>query len=224
MTIIAQPIDAKDYDWLKAAIASWLHRSGSAELTLRIPEFIMLAESEINTFMRMRLMEVDDSLTLLAGTRTIALPDLYLEPIRLDLVFTGRDNETLTYQAPNQMRIETQTGAAYQPQFWTVNGANIEFPAVADQDYSVLFRNLQGFDIATTSTNELLTKYPGVYLYGSLMHAAPWIANDARIATWGSMYDRIVKLANRKEARNKTLTTLQTELARGSRNNNIFRG
>lgn len=222
MTIIAQPIDAKDYDWLKAAIASWLHRS---DLTLQIPDFIMLAESEINTVMRTRLMEVDDALTLTAGTRTIALPDIYLEPIRLDLVFTGRDNETLTYQAPNQMRIETQTGAAYQPQFWTVNGDNIEFPAVADVDYSVLFRNLQGFDIATTSTNSLLTKYPGVYLFGSLLQAAPYIANDARMATWETMYRRILTLANRKEARNKVLTTLQTELAaNSSRMNNIFRG
>lgn len=225
MTIIAQPIDAKDYDWLKAAIASWLHRSGSAELTLRIPDFIMLAESEINTAMRLRLDEVDMPLTLLATKRTIALPAMYQEPIRLDLVFVGRDNETLKYQTPNQMRIETQTGAAYQPQFWTVNGANIEFPAVADRNYSVLFRMLQGYDIASTTTNSLLTAYPGIYLYGSLLQAMPWIANDARMGTWKAMYDNIVKKANYNESRNKVLTTLQTEVAsNNSRMNNIFRG
>lgn len=226
MTIVAQTTSLETtytYEWLKATIADWLHRS---DLTSQIPDFIKLAEGEINTDLRTRLMETDEILTLEAGMRTITLPDNYSEPIRLDLVFTGRDNETLTYLAPNQMPIETYTGAAYQPQYWTVNGENIEFPANADIDYTVLFRMLGDFDIANTDTNSLIAKYPGIYLYGSLLQAQGYMVNDSRIPTWASMYTNLVKKVNRQEARTKALTTLLTDTPSryGNRANNIFRG
>lgn len=210
------------YSDLKAAVADWLHR---ADLTAQVADFIALAESEINTDMRLRLMEADESLTLAAGARTIALPTRYLEPIQLELVFAGRENEPLTYLTPTQMIIDPSTGARYQPEYWTVNGDAIEFPNSADQAYTFTFRMLKGFDIANTSTNALLTAYPGIYLYGALLQAQAYMVNDPRISTWASMYGNLVKKANRKEARTKSLATLRSEhpSARQS-HSNIFRG
>lgn len=209
------------YTDLMAEIADYLHRT---DLTAKIPGFITLAESEINTDMRMRLMESDQSLTLASGARTVALPARYSEPIRLDLVITGRTNETLRYLSPQQMLIEATAGTACEPQFWTINGANIEFPAPADQAYTLLFRMLADFDIATTSTNALLTKYPGIYLYGALLQAAPYMVNDDRISTWATMYSNLKAKANKKEARTRTLTTLRSELPGTDYRTNIFRG
>jgi hypothetical protein len=210
------------YTELKATLADYLHRT---DMTSRIVDFITLAESEINSEIRTRLMETDASLTLVSGTNTIALPTRYSEPILLELVISGRENTPLRYLTPSQMEDETETGSTYEPRYWTINGSNIEFPNDADQDYSVRFRHLADFDLATTSTNTLLTKYPGIYLYGSLLQAEPFMNNDPRIATWANFYANLKKVINRKEARTRSLATLGTDVAiRGSRINNIFKG
>lgn len=197
------------YTELKASVADFLHRT---DLTSQIVDFITLAESEINTDMRTRLMETDGTLSLTSGATTVALPTRYSEPIRLDLVIAGSDNKELKYLTPQQMVIEATTGSSTEPWAWTINGSNIQFPAPADQTYSLLFRHLADFDIATTSTNSLLTKYPGIYLYGTLLQAAPYMVNDARIGTWRLMYDNLKAKANKKESRTRALTTLRTEV------------
>lgn len=209
------------YAELATTVASWLHRT---DLAAQIVDFISLAEDEINTDMRLRLMESDESLTLLINTRTIALPTRFIEPIKLELTFTGRQNEELTYLTPSQMNPDPSTGAKYQPEFYTINGANIEFRNSADQSYGVTFRMLKGFDLANTSTNSLLSAYPGLYLYGALLQASAFTVNDDRIATWAKMYLNLKTKVNRIEARTKTLATLRTDVPMGQDRNNIFKG
>ena len=46
-------------------------------------------------------------------------------------------------------------------------------------------------DLATASTNWLLTKCPGLYLYGSLIEAAAFMMDDGRIPVWGALYDNL---------------------------------
>lgn len=209
------------YAELATTVASWLHRT---DLASQIVDFISLAEDEINTDMRLRLMESDESLTLLIDTRTIALPSRFIEPIKLELTFTGRQNEELTYLTPSQMNPDPSTGAKYQPEFYTINGSNIEFRNSADQSYGVTFRMLKGFDLASTSTNSLLSAYPGLYLYGALLQASAFTINDDRIATWAKMYLNLKTKVNRIEVRTKTLATLRTDMPMGQDRNNIFKG
>jgi len=40
----------------------------------------------------------------------------------------------------------------------------------------------------SATTNWLLTKAPDLYLYGSLVHASPFLMDDQRIPTFASMY------------------------------------
>jgi hypothetical protein len=40
----------------------------------------------------------------------------------------------------------------------------------------------------SNTTNWLLTAAPDAYLYGTLMQAAPYLQDDARIATWSALY------------------------------------
>lgn len=209
------------YTDLLEAVATWAHRTN---LTDQIPDFISLAEDEINTEMRLRLMQVDESLTLASGARTIALPTRYLEPIKLELVISGQDNEQLSYVVPAQMVVNASSDAASQPRYWTINGDTIEFPTLADQAYSINFRMLKGFDIATTLTNALLTSYRGLYLYGALMQAAPYMVNDARIGTWQGMYEKLKAKVAKREGRNQALAKLRTDLPGTGPGFNILRG
>jgi hypothetical protein len=47
-----------------------------------------------------------------------------------------------------------------------------------------------------TTTNWLLSKSPDVYLYGALVHAAPFLMDDQRINTFASFYSQRVEALN----------------------------
>lgn len=210
------------YGELQTAVDAWLHRS---DLTNVIHDFIALAEDELNAELRMRFMEVDETLTLLTGQNTVALPARYLEPVLLEIVWgTTQQNERLIYLTPTQMEVQDSTGVAVEPEYWTINGGNIEFPEPADQDYTLRFRMIRSLDVANDGTNEVLTKYRGLYLYGALLQSAPYIRDDARLASWGAMYATLLRKANNKEARSKTLATLRVDIPLIKSRSNIYRG
>ena len=48
--------------------------------------------------------------------------------------------------------------------------------------------NGSGSNYSNTTTNEILTNFPDAYLYGSLIHAAPYLQEDKRTTTWAALY------------------------------------
>lgn len=199
------------YSDLKTSIADILHRD---DLTSKIPDFITLCEASMNRVLRTRTMETDSSLTLSSGARTVALPSGYEEPISLRLVISGEDREHLTQVLHSQLNINTDSSAARRPEFWAINGENIEFPNNADQEYTLSFRNLSSSWTLSdvTTTNWLLTNHPDIYFYGSLFHAAPHLGQDARIPTWNGFYSKALKEVQNNAARSKARITLRTDV------------
>jgi hypothetical protein len=200
-----------NYSDLKSKIATLLRRT---DLTDDIPDFIALAEASINRVLRVRVMETDNSLTLTSGARTVALPSGFVEPISLRLVISGEDREMLEQVLPTQLNINTESSAARRPEYWAINGTNIEFPNLADQTYTLSFRMLSSsFALSdSTTTNWLLTNHPDLYLYGSLIHSAPHLLQDARIATWKSLYLDALREVKANAARSKAGVALRTDL------------
>jgi hypothetical protein len=49
---------------------------------------------------------------------------------------------------------------------------------------------------ASNTTNWLLTLAPDLYLYGSLLEAAPYIGNDERIPVWASAVSTVIDQLN----------------------------
>jgi hypothetical protein len=45
---------------------------------------------------------------------------------------------------------------------------------------------------SSNTSNVFLNVAPDGLLYGALVEAEPYLMNDARINTWGSMYDRAI--------------------------------
>lgn len=209
------------YTELKAAVADWIHRT---DLTSQIVDFITLAEVEINSEFRNRLMETDQTLSLTSDTRTISLPSRYIEPISLDLVITGEEHDQLTYVQPQQLNTYEGSGASTRPNYWTINGANIEFPNLADQTYSVSFRMLRGYDLASTATNTMLDAYPNIYLYGALIQAARWTRDLQLEQIYRNSYETLKQKIKIKEGRSKTLTNLRMEMPSMRSYNNILTG
>jgi hypothetical protein len=184
-----------------------------------------MAEDELNTQIRGRLLEVDETLTILAGATTVALPDRYIEPVFLEIVFNDdRENERLTYLSPDQMTVFSSPTARQEPEYWTINGGNIEFPEPADLQYQLRFRMLKRLNLFEDLTNEVITNYRGLYLYGSLLQAAPYIIGDERIPTWTRMYENLLKKVRDKESRVNVRANLRTEIDYHVRRSDIFRG
>lgn len=205
-----------NYSDLKTSIADVLHRSN---LTTKIPDFIALAEASMNRVLRTRTMETDNSLSLSSGARTVALPSGYLEPISLRLVISGENRDHLTQVQHQQLNINTESTSARRPEYWAINGENIEFPNLADQAYTLSFRMLASSWALSdsTTTNWLLTNHPDLYLYGALIHAAPHIKDDARIPVWRSFHQEALQEVKRNAARSKSNISLRTDIPALSR-------
>jgi len=57
------------------------------------------------------------------------------------------------------------------------------------------------------TSNWLLETAPDIYLYGALLHSAPYLAEDTRVAVWAQMYSAAVQNLNNQSERVKNSGT-----------------
>lgn len=170
-----------DYSTLQAAIADELAR---ADLTNAIPTFIQLAEADMNRQLRTRQMQ--GSATGTSAGRVIPLPADYRESQALYVTYGGLKIE-LFAMTPNAL--------ANNPGY--IGGPPIGYVAQGDTlvlinapgntDYTLTyFANIPALS-GSNQQNWLIKREPGLYLYTSLIHAAPYLQDDARIQVWAGM-------------------------------------
>lgn len=176
-----------DYTTLQTAISEYLARDQDTTLVARIPTFIQLAESKFNRQLFVRQME-QRSFALTDGTEFIALPTDFqsMRRIRITSVSGEPRLEYMNQQQLDDYRYKS-ANVTGQPKYFTIFGTEIELAPTPDTTYTVEMvyrKNIP--DLATNSTNWLLTMAPDLYLYASLLESAPYMKEDERIATWGS--------------------------------------
>ena len=175
------------YTELKASLADWLNRS---DLTSVIPDFISLAEAQMERQLRTRQMIVRATASFAAGAEYGTVPDDFLEAkaVKLDT----NPVTSLTFQtidALDQLSNTTYLSSG-KPLYFTVVGNQFRLLPIPDGAYTaelVYYSKLTKLS-ASVATNWLLTQAPDVYLYGSLLQAAPYLQDDARISVWSSLY------------------------------------
>jgi hypothetical protein len=160
------------------------------DLTAVIPTFIDLAEARFNREMRVRRMIATATLTLTDGKAT--LPSDWLESRNVRYVDDPyRSLEYVTLEAADDIR-ETLTTATDQ---FTIRGDQIEFIAAPDDGTEIeltYYAEIPALSDSNT-TNWLSTRWPDVYLYGALMHSAPYLKDDERVAVWAGLHDRALE-------------------------------
>lgn len=164
------------YAELQTAVASWLHRDDS-NLTSLVPDFITLAEAKLNRQLRLRAQEATATGTVAA---TVALPTSFIGMKSLTASAGGK-NYPLTYVTPEL--ITSETG---QPTSYSIVGENIVFQN-SSTGYTYTLVYYVPFAALSAGVNWLITNAPDVYLYATLLEAAPYMKNDKRIATWNLM-------------------------------------
>lgn len=175
------------YAELQTAIGDWLMRQDLASVA---PTFIRLAEARFNREMRVRRMITTTTLTVTDGEAD--LPADWLESRNVRYVDDpNRSLEYVTLEAADHLR-GLQPGSTDQ---FTIRGDKLEFIVDPEDGTEISLTYYAAIPALSNSatTNWLLTRWPDVYLYGALMHSAPYLKDDERVAVWAGLHDRALE-------------------------------
>jgi hypothetical protein len=197
------------YDELVTAVFTWSHnRNDIKEL---IPDFISLAEIDMytNSQQPLNIRYLSTTSTALTSTgKRLALPTGFesMRSIRID----DNINTILDYKAPEELNKSSSNG---RPTQFTIIGNEIEFNRIPDAQYTIELQYLKRpTDLSLTNqTNEILTNYPNIYLYGALFQFSMWSEEDQQIVKWSAKFTDAIKGANSAWKRGKygTAPTVQ---------------
>ena len=172
------------YSELKSSVADWLNRT---DLTATIPDFISMAEAQIERKLRTRQMIVRANATI--STEYGLVPSDFLEVKSFKL--QTNPVTPLQFETIDSLdNLQAQYPSASKPRFFSIVGSQIRTIPVPDSDYTAeltYYAKLTKLS-STVDSNWLLTAAPDVYLYGALLQAAPYLKDDARISVWATMY------------------------------------
>lgn len=183
------------YAGLLASVADFVNR---ADLTAVIPDFVTLAEAQMNRRLRVRRMVIQATASI--STEFASLPSDFAGPISVTLS-TGQvlDNLPPDVLAKQKYDDGSQAGT---PTAYAVVGTQFQFepaptaPTIIDLVY---YQRIPAFSIAP---NWVSTYFPDAYLYGALTQSAPYLVDDTRIAVWGSLFTNAmddIENADRRE-------------------------
>ena len=184
------------YSELQSTIAGYLARS---DLTTQIPDFIRLAEVRLRRDLRIRQMLTSTTLTCTSGTATVNIPSDFLEV--KDFVVTGNPVMPLNYESPSLFSRNSRSMDAGKPLNYTVLATTLKLAPIPDSNYtlSLVYSAAPAYLSDTNTSNTFMVNCPDLLLYASLLEAEPYLMNDARINTWGTMFDRAMSSLTRSE-------------------------
>lgn len=176
-----------NYATLQSAIADYLNRQ---DLTSQIPMFIQFVEADLNTRLRARQMVVRATAT--SDEEFVTLPSDFIEALNLQITDGKTPLRYVTLDEADQIKNARIYNSVMA---YSIVDNAIELvpaPAVNVEIDMVYYQKIPALsDVATT--NWLLLKSPDIYLYGALVHAAPFLLDDQRIGTFGQFYSQRVE-------------------------------
>jgi hypothetical protein len=178
------------YATLQSEIASWLNRD---DLTAIIPTFIQFVEADVNSRLRHQKMVVRAQAT--SNQEYVQLPGDWLEAINIHIVDGAQPLRYVTLDEAD--RINKQQ-IITQPSFYSIMDDALEIVPAPESNIDIemiYYGKITSLSNQNTS-NWLLVKAPDLYLYGSLVHASPYLLDDQRVGMFANMYNsRLESLA-----------------------------
>lgn len=173
-----------NYGTLKAAIADFLNRD---DLTAVIPTFIDFAQDKINRDLRTRQMIARATANI--DSQYNAFPPNFLQ-VR-DIRLNTNPVQALEYVSSEQQNQERSRNATSgRPRLFSVIGESFEVFPTPDTSYECEIAYYEKIPdmTADSDTNWLLTKSPELFVYGSLVHSAPYLKDEDKIVIWQTLY------------------------------------
>ena len=183
-----------NYTNLQTTIADTLNRD---DLTSVIPTFVSLCEAQINRDLRHWRMETRSSGQQSAGDAYMQVPADWVETLRFNVVDNGTSPINLIDSTTMAERRAVNNDQYGTPSAYTLEAGQFHlYPTpIADVDLELLYY-AQVPDLASNATNWLLSTAPDVYLYGALLHSAPYLQDDNRVGVWAQLYSAAVTRLN----------------------------
>ena len=184
-----------NFSELKEAVYGWLLRDSTNDLVItnaRVEDYIAMCEAELSRELKIRELEgEDDALVTVSGTSTVALPADFRSIISLEFDAAPKP---LDYVSEAMMNRLYPSGGSGKPDVYTVIGSHLRFAPVPDAAYGLYLRYYKTIPALSDSntSNDILTKYPDVYLYGALKQALLNIMDEKRLAKIEPIYTSIV--------------------------------
>ena len=178
-----------NYTELQTSIADWLNRS---DLSAVIPDFIRFVEIDLNRSLRVRQMV--SRTRAVVNTQFYKLPIDFLELRNIEIV----GDPVIPLRLLTSIRADERRRALSgrgRPVYYSIFQDNLEFVPIPSGDTTIeilYYKNIPALS-ATNTTNWLLTKYPDLYLYGSLLQSAPYLNDDSLYQVYGQKYASILE-------------------------------
>lgn len=190
------------YADLQASIVEWLINDNLAS---RAPDFIALAESEINKRLAVRPVRPMQGISTASITgEYIAHPTDMLAPD--SFLIDGTQDWRVTYVTPEQMAAmkydETRRraelvslwgGENAPPEYYTIVGTDFRFYPTPQTTFAAeltYWRRLPALSNSNTA-NWLLTAFPDTYLYGSLAVASGF-TDEPKEGAWQGLFTNAI--------------------------------
>ena len=184
------------YSDLKTSIAGYLARS---DLTNQIPDFITFAENRLRRELRVRQMLKSVTTATVSGDSTVEVPSDFLE-IR-DFVVLTNPIQPLSYSSPSTLSNDPRASEVGVPKSYTILANEFLLSPSPDGVYTLrlLYYSSPPYMSSTNASNVFLNVAPDALLYAALLEAEPYLMNDGRVNTWGTMYDRAISSLTRSD-------------------------
>jgi len=188
------------YTELQSAITDFLNRDDLSSVT---PTFISLAETDIQR--RVRHWRMEKRSTAELDTQYSAIPADFVEVIRMYI--TSGDTRLLELISQGELldRKRKNMNTSGAPRYYAITAGEIEVFPVPDGTYDLELYYISRIPSLSDSnaSNWLLEEYQDAYLYGSLVHSAPYLKDDARAQMWSALYQSAVDAINAESERSK---------------------
>lgn len=205
-------VAVSNYANLVTVVDNWL---GVLNLSTRIPEFIALADADIKRKARRAVVRTALETTGL-GVSEQALPADCQELRSYTIIgqTPASKNQPLELVTPLIVyERRSWHSVAGCPRVGAVVGSTLLFDRVTDADYPVEMIYFQAHTPLTanapTNVNSILTNHPDIYLYGTLLHAAPYLGRDERVPMWQAKFDSALKSLNEQREREENTGDLR---------------
>jgi hypothetical protein len=173
------------YAGLLSSIAGWLMRD---DLTAVIPDFVTLAEADMNARLRLRAMLTTATLDD-AGE---ALPADFMAAKSVHLADWGN----LEFATAGELADFDEGYAGGAARWYGIDGDSLTISPAQTGGGTVTLRYYARIPALSDSntSNHVLVASPALYLYGALAQSAPYLLDDARLQTWGMLYTQAADL------------------------------
>lgn len=147
-----------------------------------------------------RIRDMETRATAVTSGRYLALPTDFLEMRRIRMISGAQYFEVLS-STPEGMFITQDSG---MPKLFTVT-SQVEFDRTPDSAYTaeMQYYAKPAALSATNTTNSILTKYPSIYLFGSLWALYQWALQEDKAEYYYGKFLAAVQSANREDKKGR---------------------